>query len=463
MKWSLSLFRCLLAASLLLSLRAPLARAQTGGPQYIVQPGDTLFGIAQQFGVTLEALRAANPAVDPAALAVGQALVIPGFEGVTGVLGTHLFEPGESLDSLALRTGLQRATLIRLNRIVNPDRLFINEAVVVVDQPDGTMTPTGRAHPARAGEGLLALSARLNQNPWALAALNRLPHPARLLPGASLIAPGGDAATKALPFPLLDVQLRSLPAEQGRTLSIHVLADQPVTLDGALGDWPLHFNTDDSRPNSFYALLGVYRFAEPNLYPLALSASAADGATVQFAQPLPVRGGDYGSERLNVDPATLDPAVTAPENEQVQAIISPVTPVRQWRGLFVLPSVGVIRSWYGTLRSYNGGPFDAFHTGVDFSGGEDRPITAPAPGIVKFAGALTVRGNATLIDHGWGVYSGYWHQSSILVSVGDRVETGQIIGHNGATGRVTGPHLHWELWVGGFQVDPLQWTETEFP
>jgi len=74
-----------------------------------------------------------------------------------------------------------------------------------------------------------------------------------------------------------------------------------------------------------------------------------------------------------------------------------------------------------------------------------------------------VRGNATVIDHGWGVYTGYWHQSVSQVNVGDRVETGQVIGFNGSTGRVTGPHLHWELWVGGFQADPLQWTETEFP
>jgi murein DD-endopeptidase MepM/ murein hydrolase activator NlpD len=76
---------------------------------------------------------------------------------------------------------------------------------------------------------------------------------------------------------------------------------------------------------------------------------------------------------------------------------------------------------------------------------------------------LTVRGNATIIDHGWGVYSGFWHQSSTLVEVGESVETGQILGYNGATGRVTGPHLHWEVYVGGRQVDPLTWTEAAFP
>jgi murein DD-endopeptidase MepM/ murein hydrolase activator NlpD len=125
--------------------------------------------------------------------------------------------------------------------------------------------------------------------------------------------------------------------------------------------------------------------------------------------------------------------------------------------------VGAIRSRFGALRSYNGGPYDSFHGGVDFSGAEDRPITAPAPGVVVLAEPLTVRGNATIIDHGWGVFTGYWHQSAIQVQAGQRVETGQVIGYQGATGRVTGPHLHWEIYVGGYQVEPLTWTETSFP
>jgi len=68
-----------------------------------------------------------------------------------------------------------------------------------------------------------------------------------------------------------------------------------------------------------------------------------------------------------------------------------------------------------------------------------------------------------MIDHGWGVYTGYMHQSEILVNVGDQVEAGQIIGKVGETGRVEGPHLHWEVWVGGIQVDPLDWLNNIYP
>ncbi|HNN12886.1 MAG TPA: M23 family metallopeptidase, partial [Anaerolineales bacterium] len=76
---------------------------------------------------------------------------------------------------------------------------------------------------------------------------------------------------------------------------------------------------------------------------------------------------------------------------------------------------------------------------------------------------LTVRGNATIIDHGWGVYSGFWHQEESYVSAGQYVEAGTLIGKIGGTGRVTGPHLHWELWVNGVQVDPLDWLSQPYP
>jgi murein DD-endopeptidase MepM/ murein hydrolase activator NlpD len=91
------------------------------------------------------------------------------------------------------------------------------------------------------------------------------------------------------------------------------------------------------------------------------------------------------------------------------------------------------------------------------------PIYAAASGVVVFAGPLTVRGNATMIDHGWGVYSAYMHQSEILVNAGDHVEKGQLIGRVGNTGRVEGAHLHFEILVGGVPVNPLAWLTEEYP
>ncbi len=118
---------------------------------------------------------------------------------------------------------------------------------------------------------------------------------------------------------------------------------------------------------------------------------------------------------------------------------------------------------FGNRRSYNDSPYDFFHTGLDFCGQVGQPIYAPANGVVVFSDFLTVRGNATVIDHGEGVFTGYLHQSEFLVQTGDRVEKGQLIGRVGSTGRVVGPHLHWEVIVGGVQVNPMDWLEQEFP
>jgi murein DD-endopeptidase MepM/ murein hydrolase activator NlpD len=122
-----------------------------------------------------------------------------------------------------------------------------------------------------------------------------------------------------------------------------------------------------------------------------------------------------------------------------------------------------ITSPFGTRRSYNDGPVSGFHGGTDFGAGTGTPIYAPAAGRVVLAEELIVRGNAVLIDHGIGVFSGYWHQSELAVREGQTVQPGDLIGYVGDTGLVTGAHLHWEMRVGGFAVDPIQWTEMAIP
>ena len=171
---------------------------------------------------------------------------------------------------------------------------------------------------------------------------------------------------------------------------------------------------------------------------------------------------------LNVDPATLDPSVTEPENQKILDLVTPITPQKYWQAPFILPvdAQYCIKDWFGGRRSYNAGLYNGFHSGVDFgicSEAKPYDIYAPAPGVVVFSEKLFVRGNATIIDHGEGIYSGFWHQEESYVSVGDMVTAGQLIGKIGGTGRVTGPHLHWELWVNGIQVDPLDWLDVLIP
>jgi murein DD-endopeptidase MepM/ murein hydrolase activator NlpD len=122
-----------------------------------------------------------------------------------------------------------------------------------------------------------------------------------------------------------------------------------------------------------------------------------------------------------------------------------------------------LTSYFGTRRSYNESEFANFHTGTDFGGDVGAPIYAPAAGKVVLAEKLIVRGNAVVIDHGLGVFSGYWHQNQLAVVVGQEVQPGDLIGFIGDTGLVTGPHLHWEIRLNGLAVEPLQWVQQMIP
>ena len=164
--------------------------------------------------------------------------------------------------------------------------------------------------------------------------------------------------------------------------------------------------------------------------------------------------------------------MTGPEDKQVVSITSASTPDKFWQGKFAIPvyvasgSSPCIYDRFGTRRSFNGSDYIYFNSGIDYGVcfvAHPFDIYAAAPGKVIFTGPLTVRGNATFIDHGWGVYSAYYHQKEIDVTVGQQVQAGQLIGQIGATGRVTGPHLHWEIWVNGIQVNPLDWLENTYP
>ena len=137
-------------------------------------------------------------------------------------------------------------------------------------------------------------------------------------------------------------------------------------------------------------------------------------------------------------------------------------PLQLWQGLFVWPHVGNITSPFGGSRDYNDG-HNSPHGGVDISGEAGAPVIAAASGRVALAAALRVRGNAVILDHGLGVYSGYYHLSEILVQEGQQVAQGEIIGRLGNTGLSTGAHLHWEMSVGGVLVNPLEWTTRQIP
>ena len=115
---------------------------------------------------------------------------------------------------------------------------------------------------------------------------------------------------------------------------------------------------------------------------------------------------------------------------------------------------GQATSAFGSRSVFNGQPRNP-HSGADFRAAEGTPIAAPNAGKVVLTGDTYFSGGSVILDHGWGLYSYFAHLSKILVEEGDLIELGQVVGRAGATGRVTGPHLHWTLRLCGARVDPL--------
>jgi len=447
------------------SIAAQPVSAQTSGPVYIVQAGDTLSFIASRFNVSLNDLLAANPAIDPNFLSEGQQVVIPGLEGVTGILETEVITFGDSLRSLSRRTQVSDAQLIRLNRLVSPTELYVGISLIVPLQ-EGQTQFTSRTSTGT-GESLLELAVKQGSDPWTLSSVNKLNGTWDAVPNDILYSPTGNGGGgTGLPSAFVSASINPLPMIQGGTEVVRVQVKDGYTVSGTLVDRPLRFFPANGEQ---VALQGVHALLDTGVYPLRLEATLPDGTRQSYEQMVLVASGNYYSENLYVDPATIDPAVTEPETQQVISITNLVNSTKFWNGIFTSPAVypDEFTSFYGTRRTYKGLNSDltveGFHTGLDFAGGEGLQIFAPAPGQVVFAGALTVRGNATIIDHGWGVYSGFWHQSQSYVNAGDFVEQGQVIGLVGGTGRVTGPHLHWEVWVNGVQVNPLDWLDQAYP
>lgn len=464
----------LLLVLLLTGLQAALpASAQDGTGNsgttiHVVQRDETLFRIALRYGTSVEAIADANGISDPRYLTVGQRLLIP-YTGanVAGTVMLHTVTPGETLHTLAQQFGTTPETLAQANYITNPAQVFVGQAIAipVTDEPQNTAVARALHH-VQQGENLPRIATRYNVPLADLLLANGMAQAMPVFAGQALWIPGGDSslAVRDLPAPFTEIALSPIPAIQGKTMSIALKTSEYITLTGTFMGYPVQIVTQDATQH--FALFGIHAFAEAGVYPLLLTATTADGMQTTLSQRVRIDLGGYGAEAIALaagQESLLTPEVTEPEWERFARLMSSFTAQRYFDGVMGLPSSGAISSQFGTRRSYNGGALSTFHSGTDFAGAPGSPIVAPAGGVVIMAEALPVRGNTTIIDHGWGVVTAYFHQTDIQVGVGSVVSAGQTIGTIGSTGRSTGPHLHWEMWVGGVQVDPMQWVQRSFP
>lgn len=213
------------------------------------------------------------------------------------------------------------------------------------------------------------------------------------------------------------------------------------------------------------------RVAPDGQFLIAFDRDAGSGATLtavladgrRIAETIPISPRAWQIEHIPLGPKPGTPPSEAyrlrreGELAQINAARSIASVTDGWRQAFLWPVRGRISGRFGSQRIYNGVP-GAYHSGLDIATGTSgTPFVAPADGVVVLAAArpFSLEGNLLMIDHGMGLNSAFLHCSQLLVRVGDRVRRGQVVGRIGATGRATGPHLHWSIKWRDARLDPL--------
>jgi murein DD-endopeptidase MepM/ murein hydrolase activator NlpD len=212
----------------------------------------------------------------------------------------------------------------------------------------------------------------------------------------------------------------------------------------------------------YFTLIGIPYRTKPGTQELTLTFSDAAGTKIRQI-PFQVVAGDYKTDVLKVDGRRVNPNKedlqrAGREAGEIQQIYAGGIQERLWDGSFQLPVENEISSRFGNRRVFNG-QLKSYHNGLDFRSPKGTPVYASNSGVARLAKNLFYSGNAVIIDHGTGIFTIYAHLSKIETTAGRRIEKGQLLGLSGATGRVSGPHLHWGVKLNAVAVNPLQFVE----
>lgn len=254
---------------------------------------------------------------------------------------------------------------------------------------------------------------------------------------------------------------------QGSLLIVEVAGTKPFA--EFAGDWdgraiPLWRETE--KPGTLHGLIGVDLEKAPGRYAWKVSWKNAAGEAKSCSAFVTVRAGKFTTERLTVEEQFVQPDPeqqkrAEEDQKKMRAIFETVTPERYWDGKFQVPLKGVTTGGnFGRRRILNGEARSP-HAGVDFPALAGTPVFSTQSGKVALAEELYYSGNTIVIDHGYGIYTLYAHLSEMEAKPGQMVRAGEEIGKVGATGRVTGPHLHWGLTVERARVNALQIVQRE--
>jgi murein DD-endopeptidase MepM/ murein hydrolase activator NlpD len=257
---------------------------------------------------------------------------------------------------------------------------------------------------------------------------------------------------------MLSLVLAAWVAGQGQALQMSYPAEAGLT--GVTVRWSGHAVPFTLRGERWLATVGVDLDSRPGDHAVDVTFSYEDGRTRVVREPVQVRAEQYPTTELQVEERFVelspeDQARADREAAETSAIYDTFTPQSYWSEAFAVPVRGAQDGRnFGHRRVFNGQP-RAPHSGADLRASTGTPIYAANRGRVVLAKDLFFSGNAVYIDHGHGLYTTYLHLSEIDVAVGQVVERGEQLGLAGATGRVTGPHLHWGVRLLDARVDPF--------
>lgn len=369
-------------------------------------------------------------------------------------LSSYTIRPGDSWTALAVRTNISERDLLDSQRLINPQRQPVIGQKLHLPLNEQNM---GRLLRPFAG-GLLQIAAQTRQSPWKLALLNEQADPYQPLLYAPLFIPDATSTPQELPYGFSSLTLSPLSARPGQALLLWADMQEEEDVQIGLDNTSWIVNRNGRR---LLALTATGAFFKPHEVLLSIES---DGRPL-WSQPWEFQDRDWNYEQIDFKamPAT-DPEIMRAEREYLQEIWSAVTPAPQWQGSFQMPITDYVEltSHYGARRSVNGGAYDTYHEGTDYSAFGGTPVTAPAAGVVAVAEPLIVRGGTVILDHGLGIHSGFYHLSAIAVEPGQTVQKGELIGQVGTTGRSTGNHLHWDMLIGTTWIDSETWMDENF-
>ena len=265
-------------------------------------------------------------------------------------------------------------------------------------------------------------------------------------------------SAQAPPQNIARVTTSARALQPGEVVQFTITTTRPassVGLDVFDRAWPT-FQVDAT---TWRALVGIDLDTPPRTYTAVVAEANGAGQPARVTRRLPIVAKSFGTRTLTVDdgfvnpPADVAARIEAESSRLAELWKREPTP-RAWSEPFEVPVPEPANSAFGKRSVFNG-QLRSSHTGADFPSAAGAVVLAPNPGTVVLAEHLYFSGNTVIVDHGLGMFSTFAHLSEIGVRAGDVVPLGQAIGKVGATGRVTGAHLHWAVRLNGARVDPL--------